>query len=780
MTATAQLHKVAAISSNDVWAVGHIVANQGMNQTLAEHWDGGQWSIVPSPNMGEGGTHPNYLLSVATVSPNDVWAVGYYISGTGTLGYDYTLTEHWDGGQWSIVPSPNPTSELNNVLEGITAVSANDIWAVGIADTAEGDELSLTEHWDGIQWSIVPSPNPPNAQQAWLYGATAVASNNVWAVGHERYAELNNALIEHWNGTQWNIVPAPDLDHGFQQLNDIQAISADNIWAVGYYATSQAPSNTLVEHWDGAQWTAMTAYNPALNDFLNGVAVAPTGDVWATGYYRTCVGCRADPLTVHYYDLCVTPSPTPTSTNTPMPTITPTVSGTPPTATPTSTPCANNGNYQVATSTTPFVSATTDTGNHCDDCTTAITLPFTFQLYNQASTSAVVSSNGTLQFAGNNPTYSNNCLPDAALTHTIMPFWDDLQTDCQGCGIFTSVTGTSPNRVFTIEWIAHYYETGGLAHFEVKLYEQSPLEQFDVVYAYIDDAGASATIGVQEDLAQQPQHFTQYTCDTGGITPGLLLTFTRQPCLEPTITPTYAPTVTATAAPAMSATSSPTLLPTNTPGTTGTATPTSTTPTATPTPCAITFTDVYPTDYFYDAVQYLYCHGAISGYSDNTFRPYNNVTRGQLCKIVVLAEGWDIVCPPTGTFVDVLPTSPFYCYIETAARHAIISGYSDGTFRPYNNVTRGQLTKLIVLAEQWAIIQPTNPNLQRCARRPPILHLHRNGLRPRRHQRLHLRPQLPALPSTKQHHQGPDQQDSLHRSHPTLREDVYGQRMSNQ
>src|SRR5207253_2809292 len=66
-------------------------------------------------------------------------------------------------------------------------------------------------------------------------------------------------------------------------------------------------------------------------------------------------------------------------------------------------------------------------------------------------------------------------------------------------------------------------------------------------------------------------------------------------------------------------------------------------PPPTPTPaCPLTFTDVHSTDYFYQAVVYLYCRGIISGYSDHTFRPYNNATRGQLSKIAVLAQGWSI------------------------------------------------------------------------------------------------------------------------------------------
>src|SRR5207253_4325936 len=122
----------------------------------------------------------------------------------------------------------------------------------------------------------------------------------------------------------------------------------------------------------------------------------------------------------------------------------------------------------------------------------------------------------------------------------------------------------------------------------------------------------------------------------------------------------------------------------NTP--TPTATPSGSTPTftststvtITPTPCNITFTDVHPTDYFYEAVRYLWCHGVISGYQGNVFLPYNNTTRGQLSKIIVLAEAWAIYTPPTPTFNDVPTTQTFYTYIETAYSHSIISGYSCG------------------------------------------------------------------------------------------------------
>jgi plastocyanin len=125
---------------------------------------------------------------------------------------------------------------------------------------------------------------------------------------------------------------------------------------------------------------------------------------------------------------------------------------------------------------------------------------------------------------------------------------------------------------------------------------------------------------------------------------------------------------------------------------------------------------VHPTDYFYDGVRWLYCRGAISGYDDGTFRPSNNTTRGQLTKIVVLAYGFTIYTPPTPTFRDVPTSQTFYQYIETAYHLNIISGYSCGTgcleFRPDVTITRAQLTKIIVIAADWALVTPSAPTFR--------------------------------------------------------------------
>ena len=142
--------------------------------------------------------------------------------------------------------------------------------------------------------------------------------------------------------------------------------------------------------------------------------------------------------------------------------------------------------------------------------------------------------------------------------------------------------------------------------------------------------------------------------------------------------------------------------PTNTPAITPTGTNIPVL-TATPTVCVMNFSDVHPDDWFYQYVLNLYCHGVIVGYNTHPpcgnglpcFNPQGNTTRGQISKIAVLAFNLPINTAGGPHFSDVPTGSTFYNYIETAFNHGIISGYSDGTFRPGNSATRGQIAKIV-------------------------------------------------------------------------------------
>jgi len=264
------LNGVAVVAANDVWTVGQ-AANGSTYNTLVEHWNGVAWSIVPSPNVAGSS---NVLEAISVVSANDIWAVGY---STDSNFNNHSLTIHWNGATWSIVPTPGVNDDI---LFGVDAVASNDVWAVG---KSFQEAKTLTIHWNGSNWSIVPSPN--GIGDNILFGVATIASNNVWAVGN---AGSSSTLAEHWDGTTWSIVPTPDFDPNAtnQVLVGIVALSSNNIWTAGQYIVPLQGSAqfTLTENWDGSQWNFVPSPNaPNSNNRLHGITATPNGTLWAVG-----------------------------------------------------------------------------------------------------------------------------------------------------------------------------------------------------------------------------------------------------------------------------------------------------------------------------------------------------------------------------------------------------------------------------------------------------------------------------------------------------------------
>ncbi|HEX8130632.1 MAG TPA: carboxypeptidase regulatory-like domain-containing protein [Pyrinomonadaceae bacterium] len=164
-----------------------------------------------------------------------------------------------------------------------------------------------------------------------------------------------------------------------------------------------------------------------------------------------------------------------------------------------------------------------------DDCVATIALPFAYNFYGNTYTSAVVSSNGNVQFASANPDYGQNevCFPLSLFSYSIVPHFSDLTIGGAGEGIFTSVSGTAPNRIFNIEWRASALgKPAGSLNFEVRLYEGTGARSFDIIYGSVPNNGFDATVGVQRGAVPAGDAagaFTQYECHTGGLRNGQII-----------------------------------------------------------------------------------------------------------------------------------------------------------------------------------------------------------------------------------------------------------------
>jgi hypothetical protein len=304
-----QINGVAVLSSRNAWAVGSYNNRASTaGHILIEHWNGTAWAQVPSPNPP--GSKSAGLDGVTAVSATEIWAVGACSRG----GMAQTLIEHWNGTAWAQVPSPNPGGPAQlNALSSVAATSPTNAWAVGLYyNGTTALSRTLIEHWNGTAWAQVPSPNPGGPAEASLNSVAVTSASSAWAVG--QYSPTTFAtpqtLIEHWNGTAWVHVPSPNPGSG-SDLNGVAATSSSDAWAVGFYNKgTTAPPRALIEHWNGTAWAQVPSPNPgASGNQINGVAVLSARNAWAVGDYFN--GTTALTLIEHWNGTAWTREPSP-------------------------------------------------------------------------------------------------------------------------------------------------------------------------------------------------------------------------------------------------------------------------------------------------------------------------------------------------------------------------------------------------------------------------------------------------------------------------------------
>ena len=282
-----KLNAVSAASATDVWAVGS-QNKTGFKHTdpIAAHYDGTTWTIVPTPATTGGSK--SILFGVVDFGGADAWAVGRSEG-------NRALIEHWNGSAWTIIPAPVPTVPSGNTfvgttLNGISARSADDIWAVGYTQGAQGtnaNKFTLTMHWNGSTWTVVPSPNPaiptPAGTTQVLSSVVSISANDAWAVGGTSDIsgfQPARPIAMHWNGTRWSLTTLPNIGNG--GIASVTANSSTSVWAAG------GPGDPgTVLHWNGTAWAQDTTVptGPAGSTTLRGIAAVSGSatEVWAVG-----------------------------------------------------------------------------------------------------------------------------------------------------------------------------------------------------------------------------------------------------------------------------------------------------------------------------------------------------------------------------------------------------------------------------------------------------------------------------------------------------------------
>jgi hypothetical protein len=298
------LNAVSASSANDIWAVGE----SGL------HFDGTKWTATTLPKIA--GDLSSGLTGVVDFAPNNVWGVGYInLHEAGTT----QIIEHYDGTSWSVYPGPKFASSEAPLLYGLTATSPSDIWAVGDIDISEANFAGpVVEHYNGTTWtaSILGT-----CSLCFPQAISAIAADDVWSVGS---IELTSTFTMHFNGTEWFQFPSPNPGQGENVLFGLATVDTNNVWAVGFYVkdfNESLPQLTLIEHWDGTSWQVVPSPNVGGNNNQNfsnqlrGVVAVSANDVWAFGVTDNRVNGSETNLVLHWdgteWTIVPTPDPYP-------------------------------------------------------------------------------------------------------------------------------------------------------------------------------------------------------------------------------------------------------------------------------------------------------------------------------------------------------------------------------------------------------------------------------------------------------------------------------------
>ncbi|MEU1872995.1 hypothetical protein [Streptomyces sp. NPDC019793] len=279
----AALTGVTRVDADTTWAYGVKVRQEGKVQPrtpllLARDDDERSWREIPMPAFTD---RSNQISAIDAVSQEDAWAVGLYEESRGAF-----LTQRWDGTEWRVVDAPAPEG-IRLAGAGLLDVSArtsDDVWAVGwliVVDSEVPDPdkpggtiqethaEAMLQHWDGEAWHLVPVPD---ATSLWTYSVTALADDDVWVSG---YTSEDQPAMLHYDGTFWSRVPVP-YNGVNGELVDLEARGANDVWAAGRTLDDDEDrGHALLAHWDGRSWKQVPT--PADAGRVNDLTLAPAG-----------------------------------------------------------------------------------------------------------------------------------------------------------------------------------------------------------------------------------------------------------------------------------------------------------------------------------------------------------------------------------------------------------------------------------------------------------------------------------------------------------------------
>lgn len=246
------------------------------------------WSEVPAPDPSQ---TRNMLRDIGGTLSADVWTIGSYETNAPAIMKN--LVMHWNGSSWTTYTGTDLSTTWND-LWGVTAITANNVWAVGSYNAFANTRAQLM-HWNGSSWTHTMLPENPGG--SYLDGIDAISANDIWAVGGQSGSPTSPCYAIHYNGSNWTEVTVPNVGIFRNTFNDVDGVAANEVWAVGHFGEHYGDFHAMAQHWNGSNWT-----NSALPESVSSplgelyhVTMISSNDVWALG--STITG---DLLMIHY------------------------------------------------------------------------------------------------------------------------------------------------------------------------------------------------------------------------------------------------------------------------------------------------------------------------------------------------------------------------------------------------------------------------------------------------------------------------------------------------
>lgn len=223
------LNDVSCPSTSLCFAVG---ANNpgGIYVPMADRWNGVSWTMqtVPKPT----GTKISELSSIHCISTTSCIAVGWF--STASPAVPSTLVESWNGTEWTVQESPNPSGAKSAELEGVACTSSASCTAVGTEVTSAGVEQTLAEEFNGTEWTVIQTPHPNGSTSNRLEDIACMSTNWCLAAGRATVGGVNEPLVQGWNGSEWGLQSVPSKSASLFGITCLSSVSCKAIGNTPY------------------------------------------------------------------------------------------------------------------------------------------------------------------------------------------------------------------------------------------------------------------------------------------------------------------------------------------------------------------------------------------------------------------------------------------------------------------------------------------------------------------------------------------------------------------